>query len=226
MKIFTSYMNNDDNVKEERLSCGLNDAGYPENFIVKRIYHESQEDGLNYDFIPLTCQEAIQWANKNNMPEDLYNQFFGENNCVEKNIQIEKILQLISKLDMQEKYSESELKHNKTILELRKILFNLKEEQRAREGKAYCVIGGQYKVVYYGSCPTLLGAKRLATKCAEYWDNWQGWHKPDIYLIEDTEEIEPGYRIPIKDPHERLPYACYDYDKKRWERTFETEDYI
>ena len=46
----------------------------------------------------------------------------------------------------------------------------------------FYVIGGQYERVCYGGTPTLLGAKRLASKHEEYWDNWQGWHKPDIYL--------------------------------------------
>ena len=54
-----------------------------------------------------------------------------------------------------------------------------------KEIKFY-VIGGQYESMCYGGCPTLLGAKRLATKCMEYWDNWQGWHKPAIYRAEDT----------------------------------------
>lgn len=54
-----------------------------------------------------------------------------------------------------------------------------------KEIKFY-VIGGQYEHTYYGGTPTLLGAKRLATKCIEYWDNWQGWHKPAIYRAEDT----------------------------------------
>ena len=49
----------------------------------------------------------------------------------------------------------------------------------------YYVIGGQYRLYNYGGTPTLLGAKRLATKNEEYWDNWQGWHKPAIYRAED-----------------------------------------
>ena len=53
----------------------------------------------------------------------------------------------------------------------------------------YAVIGGQYGYFCYGLTPTLIGAKRLATKNIEYWDNWQGWHKPKIYRIEDTKEI-------------------------------------
>ena len=38
----------------------------------------------------------------------------------------------------------------------------------------YYVIGGQYVSYCYGGTPTLIGAKRLASKSAEYWDNWQG----------------------------------------------------
>ena len=35
----------------------------------------------------------------------------------------------------------------------------------------YYVIGGQYEIICYGGTPTLIGAKRLATKNEEYWDN-------------------------------------------------------
>lgn len=54
----------------------------------------------------------------------------------------------------------------------------------------FYVIGGQYEPYCYGGAPTLIGAKRLATKNEEYWDNWQGWHKPLIYRAEDTEIVE------------------------------------
>lgn len=63
----------------------------------------------------------------------------------------------------------------------------------------YYVIGGQYESCCYGGAPTLLGAKRLATRYAEYWDNWQGWHKPAIYRAEDTEEVESRGRITTPD---------------------------
>lgn len=66
----------------------------------------------------------------------------------------------------------------------------------------YYVIGGQYRAYCYGGTPTLLGAKRLANRCCEYWDNWQGWHTPGIYCVEDTTVVYDdfyGYdmRIPI-----------------------------
>ena len=62
----------------------------------------------------------------------------------------------------------------------------------------YYVIGGQYESICYGGTPTLIGAKRLATKNEEYWDNWQGWHKPRIYQAEDTEVIDGGeIRVPV-----------------------------
>lgn len=81
----------------------------------------------------------------------------------------------------------------------------------------YCVIGGQYQYYYYGGAPTLLGAKRLARKCAEYWDNWQGWHVPDIYRVEDTRECANFYgngRCPVDNA---LPVAWYNRDRKAWE---------
>lgn len=63
----------------------------------------------------------------------------------------------------------------------------------------FAVIGGQYQSYCYGCTPTLLGAKRLAGKHEEYWDNWQGWHRPAVYKIEDTEIVENFYgtmRVP------------------------------
>ena len=57
----------------------------------------------------------------------------------------------------------------------------------------YYVIGGQYASFCYGGAPTLIGAKRLARKSAEYWDNWQGWHIPDIYRAEDVRDITNFY---------------------------------
>lgn len=63
----------------------------------------------------------------------------------------------------------------------------------------YYVIGGQYESCCYGGTPTLIGAKRLATKNEEYWDNWQGWHKPAIYKAEDTELVESSGRVTTRD---------------------------
>lgn len=63
----------------------------------------------------------------------------------------------------------------------------------------YYVIGGQYEFYCYGGAPTLIGAKRLATKNKEYHDNWQGWVKPSIYRAEDTVEIESRGCITTRD---------------------------
>ena len=65
--------------------------------------------------------------------------------------------------------------------------------------KKYQVIGGQYESVWYGESDSLRGAKCIATRHAEYWDNWQGWHKPRIYLAEDVREIESNGRITTPD---------------------------
>lgn len=87
----------------------------------------------------------------------------------------------------------------------------------------YAVIGGQYEAAFYGCTDTLLKAKRLATANAEYWDNWQGWHKPLIYKIEDTEEIETGGMITCRDGMTiRIPTCgarcwAWDNDAKKWE---------
>lgn len=63
----------------------------------------------------------------------------------------------------------------------------------------YYVIGGQYETYCYGGTPTLIGAKRLANKHIEYWDNWQGKHKPFIYKAEDTILIKSYGRITTND---------------------------
>ena len=63
----------------------------------------------------------------------------------------------------------------------------------------YYVIGGQYERYCYGGAPTLIGAKRLANKSKEYWDNWQGWHTPAIYRAEDTQEVKSNGRITTRD---------------------------
>lgn len=59
----------------------------------------------------------------------------------------------------------------------------------------YYVIGGQYESYCYGGTPTLIGAKRLASRNMEYWDNWQGWHKPKIYRAEDVQKVISNGRI-------------------------------
>lgn len=67
------------------------------------------------------------------------------------------------------------------------------------EKNNFYVIGGKYESCCYGGARTLIGAKRLATKNMEYWDNWQGWHKPMIYQAEDTEVVESKGRITTPD---------------------------
>lgn len=61
--------------------------------------------------------------------------------------------------------------------------------------KKYQVIGGQYESHWYGESDTLRGAKCIATRNEEYWDNWQGWHKPAIYAADDVKEIISHGRI-------------------------------
>lgn len=87
---------------------------------------------------------------------------------------------------------------------------------------SYYVIGGQYAHYCHGGRPTLLGAKRLARACAEYWDNWRGWHVPSIYRAEDTYVIDGpdaygnyGARVPREDAE---PVAVWDGQGKRFVR--------
>ena len=78
----------------------------------------------------------------------------------------------------------------------------------------YYVIGGQYETHCYGGTPTLIGAKRLANKNLEYWDNWQGWHRPAIYRAEDTKVVISSGRITTYDGEEiRIPIG----DPVEWE---------
>lgn len=73
----------------------------------------------------------------------------------------------------------------------------------------YYVFGGQYESYCYGGTPTLIGAKRLASFNMEYWDNWKGWHRPQIYRVEDTEIIESSGRITVRDGAEIRVPKCY-----------------
>ena len=65
--------------------------------------------------------------------------------------------------------------------------------------KKYQVIGGQYEYRFYGESDSLHGAKIIAGRNKEYWDNWQGWHKPRIYRAEDVTIIESRGNITTKD---------------------------
>lgn len=56
--------------------------------------------------------------------------------------------------------------------------------------KKYQVIGGQYEQSWKGESDSLHGAKIIAGKNKEYWDNFQGWHTPHIYRAEDCERRE------------------------------------
>ena len=70
--------------------------------------------------------------------------------------------------------------------------------------KKYQVIGGQYEQHYYGESDTIRGAKCIATRNREYWDNWQGWHTPRIYKAEDVQVIISHGRITTPDGWEVL----------------------
>lgn len=78
--------------------------------------------------------------------------------------------------------------------------------------KKYYVIGGQYRHHIYGSFDSLHAAKVCATKHEEYWDNWQGWHKPKIYgkdYIDYINNCEYDYAEPY-------PLYYWDYTVKKW----------
>lgn len=75
----------------------------------------------------------------------------------------------------------------------------------------YYVIGGQYDYLCYGGAPTLTGAKRLANKSAEHWDNWQGWHIPRIYRAEDVQECNNFFGRGYCPKHGAEPVAIAYY---------------
>ena len=99
---------------------------------------------------------------------------------------------------------------------------------KAKEVKYY-VIGGQYEAYCIGGTPTLIGAKRLAKKNAEYWDNWQGWHIPSIYAAEDTVIIEgpDGYGTYNSRKPKRYaePVARWNKYLHKWESRDEYNDH-
>ena len=85
----------------------------------------------------------------------------------------------------------------------------------AKEIKYY-VIGGQYEAYNYGGTHTLAGAQRLATKNTEYWDNWQGWHKPRIFKAEDCERYTNFFGMNYYPKPYVEPCAVWDNYSKKW----------
>ena len=76
--------------------------------------------------------------------------------------------------------------------------------------RKYMIIGGQYFYTVYGFSDTLHGAKCIAARHAEYWDNWAGWHIPSIYASSDLNES--GYPV-----FGAQPVAFHN--GKKWEKT-------
>lgn len=68
----------------------------------------------------------------------------------------------------------------------------------------YQVIGGQYEQYWYGESDSLRGAKIIANRNKEYWDNWQGWHTPQIYNKEDCELRVCSGMITMRDGSEMV----------------------
>lgn len=70
------------------------------------------------------------------------------------------------------------------------------------EIKKYVVIGGQYEHHFYGTTDSLQGAKVLASRNEEFWDNWKGWNTPMIYAGKDCRIIETKGMITYPDGRE------------------------
>lgn len=86
-----------------------------------------------------------------------------------------------------------------------------------KKSNNYLVIGGQYQSYCYGGAATLAGAKRLATKNIEFWDNWQGWHKPLIYATEDCVECNNFFGKQMTPKVGALPVVVWNNTNNRWE---------
>lgn len=80
----------------------------------------------------------------------------------------------------------------------------------------YAVIGGQYQAYCYGFAPTLHAAKLLATRSAEYWDNWQGWHVPAVYNAADVEPCRNFYGNGYAPKFGAVPVAVRGYNDRQW----------
>lgn len=81
----------------------------------------------------------------------------------------------------------------------------------------YYVIGGQYAAYNHGGTRTLLGAKRLATKCEEYHDNWVGFVKPSIFRAEDCEWASNFFGSDYYPKRNAIPVASWNEYTHRWE---------
>lgn len=83
---------------------------------------------------------------------------------------------------------------------------------------AYVVRGGQYESYLVGYAATLQGAKRLASRNCEYWDNWQGWHYPCVYEVKDTVPARSFYGVTRVERDDGIfhPYWFKSYDDGRW----------
>lgn len=85
------------------------------------------------------------------------------------------------------------------------------------KGNNYYVIGGQYQAFNHGGAATLTGAKRLAAKCEELWDNWQGFHVPEIYAAEDCVRAKNFYGEQMIPKIGATPVAVWDDSEGRWQ---------
>lgn len=80
----------------------------------------------------------------------------------------------------------------------------------------FAIIGGQYQSYFYGFAASLHAAKILASKSAEYWDNWQGWHIPAIYAADDVKPVENFYGPGYAPRFGAVPVAVKSYGDRAW----------
>lgn len=89
---------------------------------------------------------------------------------------------------------------------IRADIANPRAESENQEGvkimKKYQVIGGQYEQAWKGESDSIRGAKIIAARNKELWDNWQGWHIPAVYRAEDCEVITAAGMVTVPDGRE------------------------
>lgn len=79
------------------------------------------------------------------------------------------------------------------------------EQQTGGTMKKYQIIGGQYDSQWYGESDSLRGAKNIAGRNKEYWEDVQEWHTPHIYDSEDVQVIEVQGRTIRAPKHGAIP---------------------
>ena len=138
--------------------------------------------------------------------------FVPRNNALTCSKECSKALLAKNMAKYERQHSEERNKHH-----LERLIEKKRKGEYTMKPLNYYVIGGQYHAYCYGGSPSLLGAKQMAAKHDEYWDNWQGWHRPSIYAAEDCVLADSQFYGEQMVPKPgTFPVATYDMEQKRW----------